>query len=343
MERIENRFRWDPPNPNDFAASCEQKMAETTNLLNQSHWLTQATAGWGMGVARLFASIPISLADWGVQVARESPKGLWRTIAKFIEIPVRGFFEGADSVFSKVKGWSSGSLKGQENFEIAHEVTLTLGSAFLLFFGVRAITKFKGPPSSSFAFSPEPVSPAVTPARGAVDFSPATKTVGLLFRKSSVTDAKLARILEKHGGNQTRAAEELGVTSSAVCTRIRHATPTKDPLLMPYQKPRGGRKKGEKVLAAPQDKTGQVSWASVTAPRKRPRRPIQPPANRQAMIEQAATRYWERIDATLFEGLRSGKNLKQIADLTRQSEQALRARIENAPAGSPLAQLKGKI
>lgn len=104
----------------------------------------QASAGAGMGLARLVGGIPICLNEWGIQVVKEIPKGPGATLYKFVEIPVSGVVHGIGYVGSSFSHWSHGSLNNQGSFSIAQEVTAVLGTAVLLTHGAKNISNGGG-------------------------------------------------------------------------------------------------------------------------------------------------------------------------------------------------------
>lgn len=120
-----------------FAEAAEGATWFVHEKTKESHRLVQASAGAGLGVAKLLGSLPIGLLDWGMQVVDEVPKGPGQTIYKFLEVPVKGFYHGGVYVFETAKQWSAGSLTTKDSYAIADEITGTLGMAALLLFGVK--------------------------------------------------------------------------------------------------------------------------------------------------------------------------------------------------------------
>lgn len=120
-----------------LAEAAEEATWFVHEKTKESHRFVQASAGAGLGVAKLLGALPIGLLDWGMQVVDEVPKGPGQTIYKLFEVPIKGFYHGGLYVFETAKQWGAGSLNNQDSYAIANEVTATLGTAALLLFGVK--------------------------------------------------------------------------------------------------------------------------------------------------------------------------------------------------------------
>lgn len=137
------------------------------DCLEEANPLFQAGLGSSSAAVKLMGGIPFGMAHWFHQGLRDGiDHGFWSGIETFCSIPVEGFISGADYVGSQFKRWSHGEI-APTTFGAAEEVTTTLGTAVLMFFGLRAIYRGGSGMVQGFKNIQSP-SPALATATGQV-------------------------------------------------------------------------------------------------------------------------------------------------------------------------------
>ena len=127
-----------------FAEAIDGASEILEESLHDRSSFVQASAGAGIGLARLTGGIPIFLNEWALQVVNEIPEGPGATLFKFVEIPASGFVQSIGHIGNSFKSWANGSLNNQDSYSIAQEVTSVLGAAVLMGRGAKNIGKGAG-------------------------------------------------------------------------------------------------------------------------------------------------------------------------------------------------------
>ncbi len=139
------RTYWSDPSINFAQKLISKPLYATSNWMKEKVQgrspILQATVGSTMAAVRLLGEVPVGIYDWGSQVVEELPHGPQKTFFTFLEVPIKGMIKGADFFCTHLEQWGKGGLAKKNSYEIAEEITLTLGTGLLLFLGGRGAVR----------------------------------------------------------------------------------------------------------------------------------------------------------------------------------------------------------
>jgi len=196
----------------------------------------QAAAGAGMGIAKVFGTMPFGITDLLNKTIDKASEGPAVTTATLAVSVGNGIVKGGANIVEIATGWLNGSLSKQDLFGVASEIAETTAAA--LFFVVGAKT-FKGGASriGNALFIEPNVGPAAVVAvessisidasatliggikmsEGALMMSSTGNVAGKKAtdppkgkrrgRKPKATDEEIATALEKHGDDWNKAGK----------------------------------------------------------------------------------------------------------------------------------------
>jgi hypothetical protein len=109
------------------------------NATRNSNPLLQACAGSSLAVAKMMGGIPIGIDHWVIETARSTVHhGVGSGLKTLLGTSIEGFVDGGKFVINQVKKWSHGEISNS-TFGVADEVATTLGTAGLMFLGIKGI------------------------------------------------------------------------------------------------------------------------------------------------------------------------------------------------------------